>query len=168
MPGVKLGDRLLVGGATDPKMVAGLAVKTGLTGRACLIDDSSERITKAAMAVRTEGALIETITAPLTSLPLETESFDLVVLRDVVMAASGDALPAIAREAARVLRPGGRCIAIDSVRRGGLSRLFGAQMRAGGGAAGTMQAFQQAGFRGVRTLAEQEGLVFVEGIKPAG
>ena len=38
MAGIKLGDRLLVVGCSDPMLIARLAVKTGLTGRAHAID----------------------------------------------------------------------------------------------------------------------------------
>ena len=38
MAGIKLGDRLLVLGCGDPMLVAQLAVKTGLTGRAFAVD----------------------------------------------------------------------------------------------------------------------------------
>ena len=38
MSGVKLADRLLVIGASDPALAAALAAKVGLTGRACVVD----------------------------------------------------------------------------------------------------------------------------------
>ncbi|MBW8713960.1 MAG: NAD(P)-dependent alcohol dehydrogenase, partial [Acidobacteria bacterium] len=38
MTGVKLGDRLLVIGAGDPRLIAALATKSGLTGRASVVD----------------------------------------------------------------------------------------------------------------------------------
>ena len=41
MAGVKLGDRVLVVGCSDPRLIATLAVKTGLTGRACAVDESA-------------------------------------------------------------------------------------------------------------------------------
>lgn len=164
MPGVKLGDRVLVVGCGDPPLVASLAAKTGLTGRACAVDESAERSAEAARVALAEGALLETFTAPLASLPLDESSFDIVVLRDVLLDDSEHARAQVVREARRVLRPGGRCLAIQTMR-GGIARLL-----RGGGAltdtAGATRALNEAQFRGVRTLAERDGLAFVEGTKP--
>jgi ubiquinone/menaquinone biosynthesis C-methylase UbiE len=166
MPGVKLGDRVLVAGCSDPQLIAALAAKTGLTGRACAADASAARTAEAARVALAEGALLETITAPLSSLPVTDASFDIVVLRDVLLADADDARGAIAREAKRVLRSGGRCVAIQSMPRGGLGRLLRGGSTAVADAAGATIALQAAQFRGVRTLAERDGLVFVEGTKP--
>ena len=167
MPGVKLGDRVLVGGCSDAKLVAALASKTGLTGRACAVDESPDRSAEAGRIALAEGALVETITAPLASLPLDAASFDIVVLRDVLDDRE-DARTRIVREAWRVLRPGGRCVVIQSMARGGIGKLLGGGAPAAlADAAGAMHALQAAGFRGVRTLAERDGLAFVEGTRPA-
>lgn len=167
MPGVKLGDRVLVAGGSDPHLIAALAAKTGLTGRACAVDESAERSAEAARIALADGALVETITAPLSSLPLDPASFDIVVLRDVLVEGSEDARVAIVREAWRVLRPGGRCVAIQTSSRGGIGRLLrGGPTAAITDAAGATRALQSAGFLGIRTLAEREGLAFVEGTKP--
>src|SRR5262245_15617626 len=48
MAGVKLGDRLLVIGCSDPKLIAQLAAKTGLTGRAVAIDAREALVAAAA------------------------------------------------------------------------------------------------------------------------
>ena len=63
-------------------------------------------------------------------------------------------------------RAGGRCIVIDDVPRGGFGGLVGG--RSGGEAvagAAAVALLSAGGFRGVRTLAEREGFVFVEGVK---
>jgi hypothetical protein len=65
----------------------------------------------------------------------------------------------------RVTRPGGRCIAIDDASRAGLTGLFKPRQASDYGGAQALLA--GAGFRGVRTLAERQALIFVEGIKPA-
>lgn len=168
MSGVKLGDRLLVLGCSDTALIAALAGKAGLTGRACIADESAEMTTRAAAAVEREGALVESFTAPATSLPFDRDSFDVVVLRNFLPRLEAERRPPSIREVLRVVRPGGRCIAVDDGPRGGIAGLFG-----GGGAAesyrtsgGTPPLLSAAGFRGVRTLAEREGLVFVEGVRP--
>lgn len=167
MAGVKLGDRLLVAGCSDPHLIATLAVKTGLTGRACAVDESEARTAEAARVAQAEGALIETITAPIVALPIEDAAFDIVVLRDVLVDAAADARLRVAQEAWRLLRPGGRCIAVQSAPRGALARLLGGGSPAKGDTASSTRALQEAQFRGVRTLAEREGLAFVEGVKAA-
>ena len=167
MSGVKLGDRLLVIGCGDPALVAQLAVKTGLTGRACAIDEDAHRVEKAARSIEREGALVEPLTAPLTQLPLETESFDVVVLRDVVGTLETHRRLACVGEAHRVLRPGGRCVVIETMARSGLSGMLhkptvNADYAASGGAEGALSA---GGFRAVRQLAAREGISFAEGLK---
>lgn len=169
MSGIKRGDRLLVLGASDHRLIAALAGKAGLTGRAVVVDADERRTDQAAIAVEREGALIESLTAPWGMLPLDSGSFDVVVIRDVLPHEAEPDRARSVQEAHRVLRPGGRCLVIDGAPRGGLGALFnrgasGASYASAGGAAGTLAAH---GFRGTRTLAERDGIAFTEGIKPA-
>ena len=167
MCGLKLGNHLLVIGGSDPLLMAGLAAKVGLTGRACMLDESSQRTAAAAAQVEKEGSLIETFTSSLSALPFERELFDVVVLRNVLPALDEHRRAGVVREVERILRPGGRCIAIDDLpRRGVLGRLTGGSPGISPGAIAAA-AIGPAGFRGVRNLAEREGIVFVEGVKPA-
>lgn len=167
MSGVKLGDRLLVIGCGDATLIAQLAVKTGLTGRNCALDEDEGRVAAAGKRIEHEGALVETLTAPLTMLPLDDESFDIVVLRDVLGALDMHRRLACVGEANRVLRPGGRCVAIETAPRGGLGALLqrrpmNTEYVSSGGAE---RALSTGGFRAVRVLAERDGLQFVEGTK---
>ena len=165
MSGLKLGDRLLVAGSSDVVLVAGLAAKVGLTGRACLVDEGTDAVTRAAAAVEGHGALIESFAAPFTALPFEAGSFDVVVLRSVLSAVPAEARARVSGEMVRVIRPGGRAISIENGKRGGLAGWLGAARGPiDGGTA--MEALNAAGLRGVRTHAEREGIVFVEGVKP--
>ena len=162
MTGVKLGDRLLVIGCTQPKIIAQLALKPGLTGRACAVDQHADTVARAGQVAAEEGALLETETAPPAMLPYEEGSFDLVVLNHAIGKLPDHRRAPILAEARRVLRDGGRCMAIEPAPRGGLGALLG-----GGGVPGgeIERAFSGANFRAVRTLAEREGLSFVEGAK---
>ena len=167
MAGAKLGNRLLVVGCGDPDLIARLGAKAGLTGRACAVDESPPRVAEAERVALREGVLIEAGTTTYSTLPFDAAAFDLVVIRDVLPTLTSDRRVAAVSEAHRVLRPGGRCLVIETVARGGLSGLVGSsrpndEYRATGGATSALGA---GGFVAVRTLAEREHLVFVEAVK---
>jgi hypothetical protein len=67
-----------------------LASKPGLTGRACAVDESAEHTAKAAATAQAEGALLEVETAPVTSLPFETATFDVVVINHLLVRLAED------------------------------------------------------------------------------
>ena len=169
MASIKLGDRLLVLGCGDPVRIAQLAVKTGLTGRACAIDAREPFTTRAADIAAREGALIETFTAPWDALPFEPDSFDVAVIDDVLAHLDAGPRMACVLDVHRVLRPGGRCLVIDPGTRGGIGGLVrGPVPNADSGyvsRGGPVAALESGGFRAARVLAEREGLLFAEGIK---
>src|SRR5262249_10094684 len=168
MAGVKLGDRLLAIGMGDTALIAALAAKAGLTGRACAVDADPARVESGAAAIEREGVLIEATTAPWGRLPFDDSSFDIVVVRDVFGELPSQARVLAAVEALRVLRQGGRVIVIEPAPRGGfVGALLNRQKAdpdylASGGAVNTLS---RAGFAAVRQLAEHEGQIFFEGIK---
>jgi len=151
MAGVKLADRVVIVGCGDPRLIATLAAKAGLTGRACAVDDDAGRVREAERVALKEGALIEAFTVPLHSMPFEAGSFDVAVLRDI-MAAADTRAPSVLHEVLRVLRPGGRTLVVESRRR--KTAIDGDTLVA---------ALKSVGFGAVRTLAERDGLLFVEG-----
>jgi ubiquinone/menaquinone biosynthesis C-methylase UbiE len=165
MAGVKLADRVLVVGCGDPRLIAALAAKAGLTGRACAVDESADRVEEAGRVALAEGSLIETFTAPFHALPFEPGSFDVVVVRDVITThASGS--QALLSEVQRVLRSGGRCLIVENTPAArGISAVFGARKTTeeSAEAAALNAALKSVGFVAVRTLAERDGLIFVEG-----
>ena len=162
MTGVKLGDRLLVIGCGQAKLVAQLALKPGLSGRACALDENAAMSTRAAEAALREGALLESETAPYTNLPHNDSAFDIVVLNHTLGGIPRERRMAVLTEARRVLRDGGRCVAIEPSRRGVLASLVGRPAPDTGDLEG---ALATAGFRAVRTLAEREGMAFIEGAR---
>src|SRR5215204_4803130 len=134
MCGLKLGHRFLVIGSSDPDLVWRLAGKVGLTGRACLLDESEAKTAAAAATVEQQGALVESFTAPLTSLPFAAGAFDAVVMRNVLAAIDPPRRAAVMSDVVRVVRPGGRCIAIEDLPRTGIWALVTG--RSGGTAPG--------------------------------
>jgi SAM-dependent methyltransferase len=127
-------------------------------------DASSARARKGAADA---GVLVEIEIAPPTDLPLDNDAFDLVVIDDTGSLLS--ALPAAAlgesvRETLRILRPGGRLMVIGRGTAAGLSGLL--SHGTDGPVLDPAPALEGGGFRAVRRLAEREGLVFVEGVKP--
>ena len=167
MAGAKLGDRVLIIGCTDPRLIAALAAKAGLSGRACAVDPDADVVEKAGRIVLREGALVEASAAPLNALPFDADAFDLVILRDVLRDIDADPQPAVLQQAHRVVRPGGRIMAIETAARAGI---FGAKATSQPSPAGEAltRAFASEGFAATRTLAERDGLIFVEGLKRNG
>ena len=160
MAGIKLGDRLLVVGCSDALLIARLATKTGLTGRAHAVDADQGTVQRAAQIALRDGALVETSVSRLTTLPLESAAFDVAIVRDALRRMEADTRVACLSEVRRVLRPGGRCLVIDSLARG-LRALMGSARDYE-----PVPLLQAAGFKAARVLAEREGLAFAEGVKP--
>jgi SAM-dependent methyltransferase len=167
MAGIKLGDRLLLIGCGDPMLLAQLAVKTGLTGRAFAADVRPELTAAAERVAAREGALIEAASGPWDALPVESGTFDVAVVRYVFSDLPEADRLGCAAEIHRALRPGGRCLTIDPAPGSGLGSVvrrttMNRQYAAGGGAVRVLEA---AGFRAARVLAEREGLAFCEAAK---
>jgi ubiquinone/menaquinone biosynthesis C-methylase UbiE len=153
MTGVKLGDRFLSLGVRDPKLIAALAVKQGLTGRAAAIDADATRVAEGGRALEAEGALVDVVQAPWGVLPFGDSSFDVAVARDVLSILEAGDRRSVVGEAARVLRGGGRLVVIESTKRTRVDPQT------------VTTALTEAGFAAVRVLAEAEHTLFVEGIK---
>ena len=173
MTGVKMGDRFVQIGCAHGGRLAAVAGKVGLSGRAALVAPDESSAARARKAAEDAGVLVEVEVAPPTQLPLTDGEFDLAVVDDTA-GLFGTMRPegrvAAIRELVRVLRPGGRVLVVGSLPRGGLGAVLsrtqnGPPFVASGDA---LKALEADGFKSVRTLAEREGLVFVEGIKPRG
>jgi ubiquinone/menaquinone biosynthesis C-methylase UbiE len=167
MAGVKLGDRVAQIGCAHGGRLAAIAAQVGLSGRAVVVVPDEASAARARKGGSEAGVLIEVELAKPTHLPLEDGAFDLAVIDDTggfFAAMSPEERVASVREAHRILRPGGRVMVISSAPRGGLAGLF---TRAPSGPPFDAEpALHTDGFRAARTLAEREGLRFVEALKP--
>lgn len=171
MTGVKMGDTFVQVGCAHGGRLAAVAGKVGLSGRAAVVAPDESSAGRARKAAEDAGVLVEVEVAPPTRLPLADGEFDLAVVDDTA-GLFGTMRPeervAAIRELVRVLRPGGRVLVVGASPRGGLGAVLsrtqnGPPFVASGDAT---RALEADGFKSVRTLAEREGLVFVEGIKP--
>jgi|SRR4051794_9445609 len=167
MAGVKLGQRVLAVGTRDPKLAAQLAAKSGLTGRACIVDDDESRLAAAAAAIEHEGALIEPIRAPYGMWPFDPDSFDVAIIPQLLATMRPYDRTQTLFEVFRVLRPGGRVLVIEAARRGGVLAILERTMASNPDYDGAAAALRTAGFGAVRQLAEAEGVAYIEGVKRA-
>jgi ubiquinone/menaquinone biosynthesis C-methylase UbiE len=170
MTGVKMGDRVAFVGCAQGERLAAVASKVGLSGRAVAVVPDERAAARARKGSEQAGVLVEVEVASPAALPIEPGAIDLVIVDDTADLLGpmppADRVAAV-RELARVLRPGGRVIVIGAAPASGLARLVArtpvaASFTASGDANSALAAN---GFSTVRTLAEREGLVFVEGIK---
>jgi ubiquinone/menaquinone biosynthesis C-methylase UbiE len=170
MTGVKMGDRVVFVGCAHGGRLAAVASKVGLSGSAVAIVPDGQGAEMARKAAEQAGVLVEIDVASPTELPVAAAGVDLAVVDDtggLLGLMRDDERETSVRELVRILRPGGRVIVVGTSPRAGLGRLLrraqpGPSFAASGGA---NRALEAGGFGIVRTLAEREGLVFVEGIK---
>lgn len=169
--GVKMGDRLVQIGCAHGGRLAAVAGKVGLSGRAVLVAPDDASAVRGRKGAESAGVLVEVEIAPPTRLPLDASDFDVAIVDDTGGLFGGmraDDRAAAVREVARILRPAGRLLLIGAAPRGGIGALLSRAPDGPPFAAAAESALQAEGFKAVRTLAEREGLVFVEGVKPRG
>src|SRR5437764_6624438 len=169
MTGVKLGDRVAFIGAPDPARTAAIAAKVGLSGRAAAAVPDEQALARVNRAAAGAGVLVDADIGDARTLPYGDGEFDLAVIDDTgamfEQLIDGDRA-AIAREAARILRPGGRLVVLGGGEPTGLARWMSRTPASPFVVSGSINALLGAnGFRIVRTLADREGLIFVEGLK---
>jgi ubiquinone/menaquinone biosynthesis C-methylase UbiE len=171
MTGVKLGDRLLQIGCSDGSLLTAVSSKVGMSGRACLLATTEAEAARAARSAARAGVLLEVTTTQLDHFPYEDRAFDLIVI-DSQDGLLGRMKPeqrvAALQQARRTLAPRGRIVIIERAPRAGLGALLtrtpipldSTYLKTGG----AETALRAEGFKGVRQLAERDGLSFFEGI----
>ena len=162
MIGAKAGSTVIIVGASEPELAAEVALVTGLNGRTIVAIPSPDSKPQIELAAANAGALVEIETAPTTTLPVDDGTVDIAVITG--LGEAGDRRDPIVREAMRVLRPGGRVIAIEGKKPAGLRKLWSAGPTAAGGEE-IVTTLAAAGLRGTRRLGDSEGVSYFEGTK---
>src|SRR5688500_5008504 len=121
MTAVKLGNRFLSVGLRDIALIAAVAAKSGLTGRACAVDADEARVASARDGREREGARAEVTRAPVGMWPYDESSFDVALTAHLLPTLTSDVRAQCVSETLRVLRPGGRAVVIEAAPRGGLA-----------------------------------------------
>ena len=168
MSGVRLGEKALQIGVGDIRVMARIAARTGLTGRAVIVVLDEHSAGRVRRAIDDVGALAEVGVADQGDRP-DDAAFDVIVVHDVqqtIASAHAAVRSGWLRLCYRTLRGGGRIVTIEPGSPVGFRGWFrGAKDgRAPGGAEAPLAS---AGFTSIRVLGDREGLRFVEGFKKA-
>ena len=173
MVSVKLGDRLLSIGCTDPSLLGAISAKVGLSGRACVIVPNEAGAARARRGAEAAGVLIEIETGHLDRFPFEDAAFNLIVIDDqegLLSSARPELRVAMLQQSFRTLAPRGRIVIIERVPRAGLGALLKSPVSAPidphyQSSGGAVAALRAEGFRAARPLADRDGLSFFEGVR---
>ena len=163
MIGAKAGSQVLVLGADDPALAGEVALVTGLNGRTLVVDPDVAAEKRIETAAGQAGALIEFTRAPRTMLPLDSDTFDVVVLPGLAALSPEERVMTVG-EGLRVARPGGRVVIVAREKRPGVFGVLAPKVPLIGAATAT-ELLSSAGARAVRRLAVQEGTAYYEGRK---
>lgn len=158
----RAGHSLLVIGTSHPRLAAACAAVTGLNGRTVIVGRGTTEQKLVEGAAAAAGALIEFVDAPAAMLPLDPDTFDVVVIAQRADATHDGP---IVSEAFRVAKPAARIIIVTGQRRAGI---FGALQGAGPAPnpEAVIAVLKAAGGVAVRRLAGVEGVSYFEARKP--
>ena len=164
MVGARAADAIAVLGApgtTEAALAAEIGLETGLNGRTVVIDVGPEARARVEAAAAKAGALVEFQWAPVTMLPLDAGTFDVAVVNRQLALLDGRNRIACCEEALRIIKPPGRVVVIEGVKRPGLFGLFPTKLP-GLPPDDVKEALTRAGAKAVRLLADVDGVVFFE------
>jgi ubiquinone/menaquinone biosynthesis C-methylase UbiE len=166
MSGVRLGEKALQIGEGEARVMALIAAKTGLTGRAAIVVLEERAARRVRHVIDEAGVLAE---VGVGDRP-DDAAFDVIVVHDVrqtIGSSNAAVRTGWLQLCLRVLRSGGRIVTIEQGAPVGLRALFGggSQGRALAAGGDTIAMLRSAGFAAVRVLGDREGLRFIEGLK---
>lgn len=171
MSGVRMGERVLQIGVDDPRLAGAIAAKVGLSGHAAIAVGSEAEAHRARKGSADSGGLADVHVTGFDTLPFAAQEFDVIVVHSRggrLAALDAGGRLALLHECHRVLRPGGRLVAVEPGPRSGLRALLERTPAADPAyeqSGGTLAALGAAGFKPVRTLGEREGYRFTEGFR---
>jgi SAM-dependent methyltransferase len=170
MTSVRPGERVLQIGANDPAIVHAIANKAGLTGLATVVAPNDELADRVRGYTGDDSSAADVRIEPLERLPFEDGAYDAAIVHNsegLLTGLDASLRQQTLRECLRVLRVGGRLIALDPGKPTGMRGLFaGGRREPASGAGDTVAALQAAGFTSVRVLGDREGYRFIEGVRP--
>lgn len=167
MSGVRAGERLLQIGIDDPAIAGAIAARPGINGRSAFMAADDRGAALARTAAENAMTLADIEVAPGPRVPFDDAAFDVVVLHartGIFSALDADGLVALMQEAQRTLRPGGRVVVLGHGTPVGLKALL--RTSTPPARADAASVLQRAGYRPVRVLADKEGYLFTEGLRP--
>jgi SAM-dependent methyltransferase len=171
MVGTKMGDRIIQIGCAHAGRLGAITAKAGLSGRAVAVVPDEASAERARRGAAQAGMLVEIEIAPPSALPVEDAAFDVAIVDDtggLVGTIRPEERTSLVRELLRVVRPGGRVVALGAIPQSGLGAMFrrGASEPSFAVSGAFHELLTTGGFRPVRTLAERDGLIFIEAAKP--
>jgi ubiquinone/menaquinone biosynthesis C-methylase UbiE len=150
MVGTRLGDRVLVLGGGDGRLVAAVGAPTGLTGRVTAVEPDAAVANKVELAATAAGVLVEVMSSGFDRLPFEDGAFDVAI---VPAPPTVEGVSAALADAWRVVRTGGRAMVVAAATTPEPATVIAA--------------LGQSGFRAARLLGVRDGLAFYESARPA-
>lgn len=166
MVGARPGDHVLFLGVpdkADAALAAEVAETTGLNGRTVVVDVGTEARDRTESAATKAGSLVEFEWAPVTMLPMDGGTFDIAVINRQLVHLDGRNRVACCEEAFRVVKPRGRVVVIEGLRRPGLFGLLPTRIP-GLPAEESRAALVAAGAGAARQLAEVDGVLYLEAL----
>jgi hypothetical protein len=157
MVGAKPGSRVLVAGATTPRLAAEIALVTGLNGQTIVAAPERER-TALERAAADAGSLIEITGGDGDLASLDLTGFDITVVPGHLADVTAEVRVRRFADGLATLRAGGRLVAIDEPRRGAFG--FGGTDTADVNV--IVAELVKAGALAARHLATAEGMSYYE------
>lgn len=167
MTSVKLGEQVAQLGCSDGALLGAVAKRVGLSGHFVAYVPDQASAERARRGAADAGVLVDVEAAPAARVPADRDMFDIVLIDDTGWYLSGmspERGGEILREALRILRPGGRLMVIGAAGAEGLGRWLMAGRRRR--SVDHEDSLQANGFALVRRLAERDGYIFIEALRP--